>query len=660
MALSVVSFTPTFDYALGIFVFTDTSDYPSQGVTTADVLGNFKIIDPNGVVVWNNLNYGQQTGTAQSGGATNIVLASGASATDNFYNNLYVIITGGTGSGQTRRVSAYNGTTKIATVSVAWGTNPDNTSTYKFSFSDLVPQAALTNQTLINLSLSQGGVPIAGTYQITYTVKDINTGVYAVDAQSFNFSFVAPAVDLTQQVNCLIPQLTAIDNTNYVVNGVTPTIVRTHTLYPPASLSLPPITGTGTDLAITNFYTPATYEHTLSSVLTYDFGTYQVTVTVTGQQFINVTCSNDLCDIFCCVKTLWNNYIDNKVSNPTQANIYLSKLTQVTSIMELIRQAYECSQGDSVAPYIAEILQIANCTPGCGCTGNAPIPVTGLGGNGTTVVVSQGNGITVTSNTVGSTTTYTVSISNSILNAINNIPVAATVVGATNITVVESPTGTWTVTGATVTALADTQLPTTTSIVVTPNGSPVTDYDVQYVGRNYKLLKDYAPVTAGTTTGTVEEVIAAATYNFAGGIATTAGDKVRTRSEFYLTNASAVTNSTVRLRIGGIGGTAVATWNIVYNLVSGAVTYTTNVGVVLKIDVSYITATTARVLIQVQPILNGFLYLYNGGEIMYDGVVSIPTFASAQDWVCTIEETASGAAGRTELRYHSLEFIPKV
>lgn len=72
----------------------------------------------------------QSTGTAQAGASTTITLAAGDSATDDIYNTMTVRITSGTGSGQERVVSDYVGSTKIATVSVAWATNPDATSVY--------------------------------------------------------------------------------------------------------------------------------------------------------------------------------------------------------------------------------------------------------------------------------------------------------------------------------------------------------------------------------------------------------------------------------------------------------------------------------------------------------------------------------------------------
>jgi len=70
------------------------------------------------------------TGTAQSGGATSITLAAaGSSAVDGFYAGMPIRITGGTGNGQSSMITAYNGTSKVATV-LGFTTPPDATSVY--------------------------------------------------------------------------------------------------------------------------------------------------------------------------------------------------------------------------------------------------------------------------------------------------------------------------------------------------------------------------------------------------------------------------------------------------------------------------------------------------------------------------------------------------
>jgi hypothetical protein len=103
-----------------------------------------------------------QSGTAQAGAAGTITLAAGASAVDDFYKGAQVVLYGGTGANQAPRIiTAYNGTTKVATVGRNWVTNPDNTSTYKV-FAIVAPKVD------DNLRIDVGSV--AGTAQ---TARDI-------------------------------------------------------------------------------------------------------------------------------------------------------------------------------------------------------------------------------------------------------------------------------------------------------------------------------------------------------------------------------------------------------------------------------------------------------------------------------------------------------
>jgi len=69
-------------------------------------------------------------GTAQAGTANTITLASTASASDDAYTTLGITIDSGTGSGQTKTITDYVGSTKVATVDSDWGTQPDDTSVY--------------------------------------------------------------------------------------------------------------------------------------------------------------------------------------------------------------------------------------------------------------------------------------------------------------------------------------------------------------------------------------------------------------------------------------------------------------------------------------------------------------------------------------------------
>jgi hypothetical protein len=79
------------------------------------------------------VNLSPVTGTAQAGSASSITLEAGSSTTDDAYNGYAIRLTGGTGSGQDRIITDYDGTTQTVTVFPAWDTTPNATSTYLLS-----------------------------------------------------------------------------------------------------------------------------------------------------------------------------------------------------------------------------------------------------------------------------------------------------------------------------------------------------------------------------------------------------------------------------------------------------------------------------------------------------------------------------------------------
>lgn len=70
------------------------------------------------------------TGTSQAIAAGTITLAAGASATDDAYKGMIISGTSGSCNGQDRVISAYNGTTKIATIVPNWTSAQSGTPTY--------------------------------------------------------------------------------------------------------------------------------------------------------------------------------------------------------------------------------------------------------------------------------------------------------------------------------------------------------------------------------------------------------------------------------------------------------------------------------------------------------------------------------------------------
>jgi len=70
-------------------------------------------------------------GTAQAGAANSITLDTGASTIDDFYLHTKVLINGGTGAEQEAIITGYVGSTRVASTTPTWRTNPDATSEFE-------------------------------------------------------------------------------------------------------------------------------------------------------------------------------------------------------------------------------------------------------------------------------------------------------------------------------------------------------------------------------------------------------------------------------------------------------------------------------------------------------------------------------------------------
>jgi hypothetical protein len=103
---------------------------PSPGGETdfggIEILGSRNSITKN--MVRKSLRW--DSGRAVGATSTTISLGQTASATTDYYVNQTVEILTGTGSGQTNKITAYNGSTRVATLQNSWGTVPSSDSSY--------------------------------------------------------------------------------------------------------------------------------------------------------------------------------------------------------------------------------------------------------------------------------------------------------------------------------------------------------------------------------------------------------------------------------------------------------------------------------------------------------------------------------------------------
>ena len=122
------------------------------------------------------------SGTAQAGAATTITLSTYAISNSTYFVGCTITITGGTGEGQIKTITRYVGNTQVATVSSAWGTNPDDTSTYEIYSacgSVLLSEGTFLVSNPIGL---RSGMVIAGSGQNSTKIKcsDASTHVEVI------------------------------------------------------------------------------------------------------------------------------------------------------------------------------------------------------------------------------------------------------------------------------------------------------------------------------------------------------------------------------------------------------------------------------------------------------------------------------------------------
>lgn len=195
-----------------VFVITPFGSIPGASAPTASEVAD---------AVWDELLAGHTTeasygalmqalqlhvGTAQAGGASSITLdATGSSATDDLYNYQMITIRSGTGAGQTRQIIDYNGTTKVATVNLAWTTQPSTDSNY---------------------IVSPGGLDAATVEAVASAVWDVERASH-VAAGSFGEYVLADATRISGDATAADNLEAMVDGTGLTLTGVTVPAVTT-------------------------------------------------------------------------------------------------------------------------------------------------------------------------------------------------------------------------------------------------------------------------------------------------------------------------------------------------------------------------------------------------------------------------------------------------
>ena len=460
MALTTTDFNVSF--LLGespkVFKFTDITDYTSQGVALSDVTGRVKITAPSGVV-YDNLS-GSADGSADITGSS-----VGTSRVNTTTINVPLLSSG------TPEVGLYT----FEYRSTAGGVTVSKIKTFTYSYTKPKATNQLTSDCLspelkgadTTNYLVNGVTPID---RLLITGVSSTSNTFSVSGDKVGFFTVGNKFDVISSTgNDGQYTITGVnydkfaDRTNVSVlsvtnNTVDGTIVqRRTTLYFTSVPSASPLVGYSTILSTNSFYSQL-QSFSFEAHVLYDFGGgFSVSDSFSSSDSIDVDCDNNLCDVFCSINAVFEEYMKYKCTNKTLADLALERYTIITSHLASLRTAYECGDATAVTKLTDQIKDVAQSNNDCGCTSGDPIPITGVGG-ATAVVASGGNGINVATSVSGNTTTYTLTLSPSILADIVAATATSSVASSdSSITVTSTTTGTNTE--------YDIKLPTATPII---------------------------------------------------------------------------------------------------------------------------------------------------------------------------------------------------
>jgi len=312
-------------------------------------------------------------------------------------------------------------------------TGPDGTVIYNntsFASPDYDGSVSYLTET-VPTPKNADGTYVTGTYTIVQRTQ-ITDGVAPVYVLTYtgtyNFQYVRPVISIEQTVDCISPLFTSTDTTTYSLTGQTAIDnTRIHSvIYPPGSAGDgSPIVGASTTITTSTFYNgPQTT--TISSDVVWTFntssgsvGSFEVRDLLAGVKYVTVDCSF-ICSISCCLRSLYNTKEGYRGTDNVQFARYSALFSEVMAIVQLALVSISCGSANDVSDYLIKIQTIANCTDDC-CGSDTPSLVVGLGGSGVNIeVVSGGSPVVVSANTVGDTTTYTITLDQSFIDIVNN------------------------------------------------------------------------------------------------------------------------------------------------------------------------------------------------------------------------------------------------
>lgn len=407
-----------------VFTFTDTTDYSDQNINLTQVNGLLKAIDPDGFTFHNNTDYNTPDIDANVSLVSDpfpLPLDANNKVKLGVYNFLYKIRV--LNEVQIHLVVDSNLPAKTLYIQGNYVTEIANGSGY------IVVDTGSTSLTIVSTSYDsltdQTAIVVNENFGV---LTDLATFRYALTKYyekniALDYQYVTPTVCLEWQVNMDCSSMTIVDKTAYPEGSG---VERLHTVHYPDGIipAKEDIESPLQTLTISPIWT-GTFTDTFTADITLESGILTVNDSVRKVREMKVSADSSLCGLYGCIGALVKKYAADLITQPRNAESTLKNLNKAMGAFMAYIIGQRCGKPD-YKDYLDIIKAAATecgCDCGCDdCQDDTPVQVVGIcgdavGGSDFTIVIESTSGsILVSSETVGSTTTFDLNISVTFLN----------------------------------------------------------------------------------------------------------------------------------------------------------------------------------------------------------------------------------------------------
>lgn len=415
------------------FKLIDNTDYTAE--TYSNILGLLRAVDPSGLQFYNNVNYGSPDidyGVSDESSFLGSLPLENSLVKNGIYNFTYTVkiedmlqshlVVSSNIATSTFTILGNVASQIIDATAAGWEIIDAGTTTLTIVSATYSATTGLTTVT-VNETLPS----LSSLAEFQFTVDVIYSKAF-----SQNYTYQSPEVCINWTSEECSSSMTITDITAYPSGA---TVTRLHTVKYPEGMLVPE---SDVQSPLQTFSISPIWTGTWVNVFTADVDTANGIITITDElrsvKRFTVSASETLCQVSSCLSNMATKYAQYLTTAPNKALEMAKFINQASAAFMAYTAAKQCGQ-DNCDIYLDLILATATeCGCGCNdcgpCDDQTPTQIVGccqnVGGSGNTIlIISTDGSITISSNTVGTTTTFDIEINGAFVTNLAEQAIAA-------------------------------------------------------------------------------------------------------------------------------------------------------------------------------------------------------------------------------------------